>query len=160
MRPVSAALLACALIPTSISVAACQPRTVTDTSRRIYCEVMPDAPERDNADAPTRIIGTVRFRCDEPGAASMALTMQLQRRNAGGAWLDVVGSSFAVSGRQTVGTRDETFRTRKVSTGCGDGTYRVFVKGTSTARGVTKTYERAGPRSFTPCHPGIFSRKK
>jgi hypothetical protein len=159
MRPVSAALIACALIPLSLGVAACQPRGTTDTSRRIYCEVMPDAPRRDNDVAPTKIIGTVRFRCDEPGAGTMALTVRLQRQDAKGDWINVTGTSFTVAGAQTVSTREETFRTRQVTSGCAGGAFRIFVKGSSSARGATKTYDRAGPRTFDPCRPAIFARK-
>lgn len=159
MRPVSAALIACALIPLSLGVAACQPRTVTDTSRHIYCEVMPDAPLRDNDDAPTKIIGTVRFRCDQPGAGAMSLNMQLQRQNAKGEWINVAGTSFAVTGTQTISTREETFRSRTVTASCAEGAFRVVVKGSSRTRGVTKKYDQAGPRTFDPCRPGIFARK-
>ncbi len=157
MRPVSAAVFACVLLPMSLAVAACEPRTVTDSSRKIYCEIMPDAPERDNDDAPKKIIGKVRFRCDQPGAASMALTMHLQRENAAGDWVDVVATSFTASGAETVGTREETFRTRELQANCADGVYRMYIKGTSEARGVTKTYDRPGPRTFHPCRAGLFA---
>jgi hypothetical protein len=157
MRPVSAALIACALIPLSLSVAACQPRTVTDTTRHIYCEVMPDAPERDNDDAPTKIIAKVRFRCDEPGASSLTIAMHLQRENPAGEWIDVVSTSFTAAGDQTVGTRDETFRTRELQVACSDGIFRMYIKGSSTARGTTKTYDRSGPRAFHPCRAGLFA---
>jgi hypothetical protein len=157
MRPVSAAVLACVLLPLSLAVAACEPRTVTDTSRKIYCEVMPDAPERDNDDDPKKIIGKVRFRCDQPGAASMALSIHLQRRNTNGDWIDVVATSFTVSAGETTSTRDETFRTRELQATCGDGVYRMYVNGSSTARGVTKTYDRPGPRAFEPCRAGLFA---
>ena len=157
MRPVSAGLVACALIALSLGMAACEPHTVTDTSRHIYCEVMPDAPARDVRDAPKKVIGKVRFRCAEPGATTMALTLHLQRRNAAGAWVDVASKSFTAKGAQTVGTEDETFRSREVSAGCSDGVYRMFVKATSTARGTDRTYERTSPRSFDPCEPGFPS---
>ena len=160
MRPVSAALIAFALIPLSLGVAACKPRKATDSSRRVYCEVMPDAPRRDNDDKPTKIIGMVRFRCDDPGATTMALAMQVQRRDAKGDWINVGSTSFTVAAAQTVSTREETFRTHQVTTGCADGAFRVFIKGSSSASGVTKTYERAGPRTFNPCRPGLFAPKR
>src|ERR1700704_5772067 len=117
MRPVSAALIAFALIPLSLGVAACKPRKATDSSGHVYCEVMPDAPRRDNDDKPTKIIGTVRFRCDEPGATTMALAMQVQRRNTKGDWINVGSTLFTVAGAQTVSTREETFRTHELTTG-------------------------------------------
>jgi hypothetical protein len=159
MRPLSAALTAVALIPLSLGVAACKPRKVTDSSRHVYCEVMPDAPRRDDDNKPTKIIGTVRFRCDDPGAATMALAIQVQRRNAAGDWINVGSTLFTVAGAQTVSTSEETFRTHQVTTGCADGVFRVFIKGSSSASGVTKTYERAGPRALNPCRPALFAPK-
>jgi hypothetical protein len=158
MRPRSVVAFACVLLPLSLAVAACEPRTATDTSRKIYCQVLPDAPARNNDNTPTKIIGTVRFRCDQPGAGSMALTIHLQRQNASGDWVDVVADSFTVSGEQTTRTGDESFRTREVQANCGEGTYRTYVNGTSQARGVTQTYDRSSPRAFHPCRVGLLSK--
>src|SRR5258705_8177324 len=157
MRPVSATLIACALIPLSLAMSACEPHTVTDSSRHIYCEVMPDAPQRNTDNSPTRVLGKVRFRCDRPGAATMTLNINLQRQNKAGDWINVAGNSFTVSGEQTVGTQDETFRTREISAACSAGTFRMYVKGSSSARGATKTYDRPGPKAFNPCQPSFFA---
>jgi hypothetical protein len=149
-------LLLGALIPLSFAVAARQPRPTADTSRQIHCEVIPDAPMRDNDQKPTKIVGKVRFRCDEPGAASLSLKIHLQHQNSAGDWLDIASSSFTASGSQTVGTRDQRLRTREVSGTCGEGAFRLYIKGNASARGKTKTYDRAGPRNFDPCRPSMF----
>jgi hypothetical protein len=155
MRPVSAGLLACALIPLSLGVTACEPHTVTDTSRPIYCEVMPDAPARDDRAAPKNVIGKVRFRCVEPGATSMTLALHLQRRNAAGAWLDVASKSFTATGADTVRIDGEDFRSREVSAGCSDGVFRVHVQASSLARGIKQMYERTSAPSIKPCEPSF-----
>jgi hypothetical protein len=155
MRPVSAGLLACALIPLSLGVAACAPHTVTDTSRHIYCEVMPDAPARDDRSAPKNVVGKVRFRCVEPGANTMTLALHLQRRDPAGVWIDVASKSFTATGAETVRTDTEDFRAREVSTGCSDGVFRMHVEASSSARGASKTYDRTSPPTFKPCQPGF-----
>ena len=38
---------------------------------------------------PKKIIGAVRYRCDEPGASSLELTIRLQRQNSAGNWVEV-----------------------------------------------------------------------
>jgi hypothetical protein len=145
----------CALLAVA-AVAGCQPATVTDTSRSIYCEVAADAPVRDNAEKPTKVVATTRYRCDQPGASTMTLTMRLQHQNSGGAWVDLNSTTFTAKGADTVPVED-AFRTRQISAGCTDGAFRTRVTGSSTARGVTKSYDITGPRSFEPCRPSMFS---
>jgi hypothetical protein len=178
MRPVPAVLIVCLLFPLALVVvgqaSGAQPRptpqarTANDTTdtanaanstKRVYCEVIPDAPERDNADRPTKVIGKVRFRCDEPGATAIRITLKLQKQGSGDTWADVASTSFTAAGADTVGTRDETFRTREVSAACSTGTFRTQITGTSQSRGSSKTYDRPGPRAFDPCRPGIFAEK-
>jgi hypothetical protein len=155
MRAARVLLLACVL---PLSLIACKPRTVTDSSRSIYCEVTPDAPNRNDDDKPTKVIGKVRYRCDEPGASTMQLTISLQKQNSAGAWITIAQVGLTASGAQTV-PDEGAFRSREVSAACSDGVFRTHVTGTTRARGTTKKYERAGPRSFDPCRPGIFAGK-
>lgn len=157
MRPVPAVLLACALTLAGLGVAACEPRTVTDTTRQVYCEVMPEAPSRDDDDNPTKVVGSVRFRCDQPGASAVSLTLRLQRQNNAGSWVDVATTAFTAAGDETISTREETFRSRQVTAQCAEGVFRTFVKGTIEARGATRAYEQIGARTFDPCRPGIFA---
>lgn len=155
MRAAVTVLAAFALLPL---LAACQPRTVNDPDSAIYCEVMPDAPDRDNADNPKKIIAAVRYRCDEPGAASLELTIRLQRQNSAGNWVDVASTSLTAKGANTVPERHEAFRTKEISARCSDGVFRTHVSGRSTARSTTKKYDLGSPRTFDPCHPGLFAR--
>ena len=156
MRWVSA-LVAAAVVVTGAGMAGCQPATVTDTSRSIYCEVAADAPVRDNADKPTKVIATTRYRCDQPGASTMTLTMRLQHQNSAGAWVDLNSATFTVKGAETVPDQD-AFRSHQISAACTDGAFRTRVTGSSTARGVTKSYDVTGPRSFEPCRAALFAQ--
>lgn len=162
MRTVSAVSLAALAVVVTVAgaLAGCQPRTVTDTSRSVYCEVIADAPARDNDDAPKQVIAKTRFRCDEPGADSMSLTMRLQHQNVAGDWVDLAKTSFTASGAETVHTKDEAFRSRQVAAACTAGAFRTRVTGSSRSRGKTKEYDITGPRSFDPCRPSIFSGKE
>jgi len=143
-------------IVTGTVLAGCQPATVTDTSRSIYCEVAADAPVRDNAEKPTKVIATARFRCDPPGATTMTLTMRIQHQNTAGAWVDVNSTTFTAKGAETVPT--DTFRSHELSAACADGVFRTRVTGSSSARGVTKKYDVTGVRSFEPCRPSLFEQ--
>ena len=150
----SASLVLCLL--SGVALAGCQPTTVTDTSRSIYCEVAADAPVRDKAENPTKVIATTRFRCDPPGASTMTLTTRLQHQNSAGAWIDLNTGTFTVKGSATVPS-DGPFLSRQLTAGCTDGAFRTRVTGSSTARGVKKSYDVTGPRSFEPCRPALFS---
>jgi hypothetical protein len=119
---------------------------------------MPDAPGRDNDDRPTKVIGKVRFRCDAPGASNLHLTVSVQRQNSGGTWVNLAQLTFTARGADTI-RAGTGFQSRQVAAACSQGAFRTFVSGTSTARGSTKTYERAGPRSFDPCRPGLFAER-
>jgi hypothetical protein len=155
MRAAVTVLAAFVLLPL---MAACQPRTVTDPDTAIYCEVMPDAPDRDDVDAPRKIIGSVRYRCDEPGASSLELTIRLQRQNSAGNWVDVARTSLTAKGANTVPEQHEAFRTKEISANCAEGVFRTQVTGRSIARSITKKYDLGSPRAFDPCHPGLFAR--
>ena len=157
MRAVVTVLVVCALFPL---VAACQPRTVSDSTATVYCEVTPEAPERDNDDAPKKIIGAVRYRCVEPGASTLEVTIRLQRQGANGQWSDLARTVFIVRGDATVPEHHEAFRTKEISTGCRDGVFRTVITGRSKARSVTKSYEQTSPRSFDPCRPGLFANSR
>jgi hypothetical protein len=148
-----ASLVLC--LVSGVALAGCRP--AADTSRSIYCEVAADAPARDNGDNPTKVIATTRFRCDQPGASTMTLTMRLQHQNSAGAWVDLNASTFTAKGAETVPAAGQMFRTRQNSAACADGAFRTRVTGSSTARGVKKSYDVTGPRSFEPCRPALFS---
>src|SRR4051795_10984878 len=93
------------------ALAGCQPRTVSDPTAAIYCEVMADAPVRDNDEQPKQVVAATRFRCDEPGASTMTLTMRVQHQSASGAWVDLKSTTFTAKGGDTVAPKGEAFRT-------------------------------------------------
>jgi hypothetical protein len=153
VRPITAMLAAFVLL---LGVGGCKPRTVTDTSRRLYCQVVPDAPDRDNGDAPQRIVGKVRYYCDPPGVDQLILTLRLQRQS-GKTWVDVAKTVVTAKGGQTLPPHREIYNVRQVSVPCATGTFRTLVTGTSSARGFTDDYSLTGPRNTDPCRPGIFA---
>jgi hypothetical protein len=153
----ASALVAAVVVVTGAGLAGCKPATVTDTSRSVYCEVAADAPVRDSADKPTKVIATTRYRCEEPGASTMTLTMRLQHQNSAGAWVDLNSTTFTVKGADTVPVQD-AFRSRQISASCTDGAFRTRVTGSSTARSVKKSYDVTGPRTFEPCRAALFSQ--
>jgi hypothetical protein len=140
-----------------LGVAGCEPRTANDSSRRIYCQVVADAPERDNDDVPRRVVGRVRYWCDAPGASPLSLTLRLQKQDSRGTWVDVARTSFTVRGGQTTRTEAERYRSRTVSVPCSDGAFRTLVSGSSRARGVTTRYSMTGARAFSPCDSGLLA---
>jgi hypothetical protein len=144
-------------IAAGTALTGCQPATVTDISRSIYCEVAADAPVRDNGDNPTKVVATTRYRCEQPGASTLTLTMRLQHQNSAGTWVDLNSTTFTARGTETVPVED-AFRTHQISAACTDGAFRNRVTGSSTARGVTRSYDVTGPRSFEPCRPSMFSQ--
>jgi len=151
-----AACVTLLLIGTGVS--GCKSATETDVSRSIYCEVQAEAPQRDNNDAPKHVLAATRFRCEAPGASTLDLTMRLQRQVGAGPWTDVASLSFSAKGSQTVPGKGENFIRRQISTACAPGTYRTRVTGSIKARGSSKSYDITGPRSFDPCHPGVFAK--
>lgn len=151
--------LTIALVLASLSTTACDPATVTDPSRRIYCQVLADAPERDNDDAPKKIIARVRYSCYPPGLDKLTLTLRLQRQDSRGRWVDVVKTSFTARKGETVSPKGEVYRTKQLTASCRSGVYRTVVQGSGTARGYTNRYDVASPRSFDPCRPSIFAQR-
>jgi hypothetical protein len=147
------AMIAAAVL--ALSLAACEPRT-DDPHRRIYCQVVPDSPTRDNGDAPRRVVGQVRFWCDKPGADRLSVTLRLQRQKSNGAWVDVAKSVFTVRRGQTVRTDTQSYRTRVVSARCTSGTFRTVITGSSLARGVRETYRMTAAAAVDPCRPALF----
>jgi hypothetical protein len=145
------------LLASLAGVAACKPGTASNGSRRVYCQVLSDAPERDSDDAPRRVVGRVRFWCDDPGAGSLSLTVQLQWLNSRGGWSEATRTSFTVRGRQTIRTETDRYRIREVSTPCADGVYRTVVSGRSVARGVTTRYSKTSAPSAHPCRAGLLA---
>jgi hypothetical protein len=127
LRPVFAFLLLTPL------VTACEPTSRSGT-RPVHCEVVVDAPEKpDNA---SKIVGTVRFSCDNPGAEKLTLKMQLQRKD-GEQWHTVASVTYTVKGADTHASGWDR-RSRTVEAKCADGVYRTVVDWSRVSRGDTK----------------------
>jgi len=123
------------LVLTGGALAGCQPGPSATPTPPSTARVMPDAPVRDDDEQPKHVIATTRFRCDEPGASTMTLTMHLQHQNSSGTWVDVNSTTFTAKGHDTVPTKGEAFRTRQVTANCAEGVFRTTVAGSSQSRG-------------------------
>jgi hypothetical protein len=143
-------LLAVALL---FGLSACQPEAMTNSQQRIYCQVVADAPARDNDQSPTRIISQVRYWCDRPGADRLNLTLRMQKQTGAGDWVNVAMRTFTVSRGQTVREDARHSRTVWKSVWCADGIYRTVVTGSSVARSRRATYEVTTGQAVNPCRP-------
>ncbi len=140
-----------------LGLSACQPATVSDTTRRLSCQVLVDAPERDNDAAPKKIVTRVRYYCDPPGMDRLALTLRLQRQNARGGWSTVATTAVNAKKAQTTPPDKGFYRVRELAVRCSDGVFRAQVVGSSKGRGVNASYDSIGPRTFDPCKPSLFA---
>jgi len=140
-----------------ITLSACQPMSAR--SQMIHCNVMLDAPTRDNPQTPKTIVSGVRYWCENPGAGQLAITLRMQKQNAKGDWVDVAKTSFTAKGALTVRTDDLRYRSKTISVRCGAGTYRTMVTGKSSgAQTKTADYNLEGSPSSDPCTPAIQFR--
>lgn len=153
MRPVVTLLVAVAVL---VAGTACGPNA--SSTRPVHCAVIGDPPERDNTEAPKRIVASVRFWCDPPGSDKLTVTLRLQKQNSKGAWYDVSRKSFSAKRGATTRPEDADtrYRTWSVSIPCADGDYRTVLAGANVSRNVTKTYESTGAPANNPCQPTIF----
>jgi hypothetical protein len=127
--------------------AACEPAQ-SRGSRPVHCEVIVDAPEK--AENANKIVGTVRFTCDNPGAEKLTLKMQLQRRD-GDQWHSVSSVTYTLKGADTHASGWDR-HSRTVELKCADGTYRTVVDWTRVSRGDTKGDNLVSGVSPDPCH--------
>jgi hypothetical protein len=126
--------------------AACEPTSSSGT-RPVHCEVVADAPVKaENAD---KIVGTVRFSCDNPGAEKLTLKMQLQRKD-GEVWHTVSSASYTVKGTATHADGWDR-HSRTVETKCAVGVYRTVVDWSRVSRGDTKGDNLETGGSANPC---------
>jgi hypothetical protein len=152
MRPVALCAIALLVI---VGASGCGPRA--SATRPVHCAIIGDPPERDNSQAPKKIVAGVRFWCDDPGSQKLTLTVRLQKQNPKGTWVDVMKKTYTAKGDQT--TRpEERYHTRTVSIPCTDGNFRTVVVGSNVSRNVTKAYESIGARANDPCQPSIFTQ--
>jgi hypothetical protein len=133
------------LLLTTLS-AACEPTSGNGT-RPVHCEVIVDPPVKaENAD---KIVGTVRFTCDNPGAEKLTLKMQLQRKD-GDQWHTVASATHTVKGADTHASGWDR-RSRTVELKCAEGSYRTVVDWSRVSRGETKGDNLESGTSANPC---------
>jgi hypothetical protein len=147
MRSVLVAVLT---LTGAIGLTACEHRTGPSRQSRVDCQVMADAPDRDSDEAPSRVIGRVRFWCDRPGPSRLTLTIALQVRTADG-WVDVASRRFTTGGTPTTRTEKARYRDRTVSVPCSEGIFRTEVSGRSVSRGRVTRYHDVSAQFAFPC---------
>jgi hypothetical protein len=147
MRPAIVVIVALAA---ASGLSACEHRETRSRQPRVHCQVIADAPDRDSDEAPTRVIGRVRFWCDRPGPGRLTLTIRIQVRTADG-WVDVASRRFTTGGTPTTRTRSARYRVREVSAPCSDGLFRTEVSGRSVSRGRVTRYRDVSAQFVHPC---------
>ena len=144
----STVLLALTLL--TVSSAGCEPRS-TDTGVPVVCTVVVDTPAKmDNAE---RMAGTVRFRCENPGAEVLTLRTRLERKN-GEQWTTAVSRTFTIRGEATFAPGLK-YQSRTIELGCATGTYRTVVDWSRVSRGNTKGDNLVSGPMREPCKPLI-----
>lgn len=141
-------LLALTLLTTS--AAECEPRS-TDTASPVVCTVVVDTPAK--VDDAERMAGTVRFRCENPGAEVLTLKTRLEKKN-GERWSTAVSKTFTVRGEQTFAPGLK-YQSRTIELGCASGTYRTVVDWSRVSRGNTKSDNLVSGPMREPCKPLI-----
>jgi len=125
-------------------------------SVRVGCQVIADAPDRDNDEAPTQVFGRVRFFCDRPGPGRLTLTIRLRTRTADG-WVTVASRRFTTGGTPTTRTQSARYRVRSVAAPCSDGIFRTEVSGRSVFRGRVTRYQDVSAQFAFPCRAGLLN---
>jgi hypothetical protein len=115
----------------------------------VYCTVLANAVHADGAGK--QVLGSGRFRCDRPGPDSLAMTVSLQKRDAGGRWTTVATQKFTASGTATTRDASDAARTREITASCAPGAYRTVVSGTSVSQKKSRTYTMTSPTANDPC---------
>jgi len=167
----------CALLVGVLAAAGCREtdsRYVSGPSP-VYCTVMVDAPrrgdpkkgdrvvesdrragrsDRDEGGSEDRIVGRVRFRCDDPGPEQLTLTVRLEKRTTS-KWRTVASRTFKLTGEQTV-VPLLGYRSREVTAKCSPGRYRTRVEWSRRSHGRTDEGDRRSGVIVDPCAPSIF----
>jgi hypothetical protein len=157
MRSAVAVALATAC---ALGLGACHTRHTSGPSfgrsASVGCQVIADSPDRDSDEAPTQVVGRVRFFCDRPGPGRLTLTIRLQTRTADG-WVTVASRRFTTGGTPTTRTQQARYRVRTVSAPCSDGIFRTEVSGRSIFRGRITRYQDVSSQFAFPCRGGLLN---
>lgn len=139
-------LLALTLL--TVSSAGCEPRS-TDTGNPVVCTVVVDTPAK-VADA-EKMAGTVRFRCENPGAETLTLKTRLEKKD-GDQWRTAASRTFTLKGLETFAPGLK-YQSRTIELGCGTGTYRTVVDWSRVSRSNTKGDNLVSGSMREPCKP-------
>jgi hypothetical protein len=137
-----------ALTLLTVSSAGCEPRS-TDTGAPVDCTVVVDTPVK--VDKAERMAGTVRFRCENPGAEVLTLKTRLERKD-GEQWRAAASRTFTVKGEQTFAAGLK-YQSRTIELGCATGTYRTVVDWSRVSRKNTKGDNLVSGSMREPCKP-------
>jgi hypothetical protein len=141
-------LLALTLL--TVSSAGCEPRS-TDTGNPVVCTVVVDTPAKvENAD---KMAGTVRFRCEAPGAETLILKARLEKKD-GDQWHTAAARAFALRGEQTFAAGLK-YQSRTIELSCATGIYRTVVDWSRVSRNNTKGDNLVSGSMREPCNPLI-----
>jgi hypothetical protein len=101
-----------------------------------------------------RIVGRVRFRCEDPGPEKLTLTVRLEKRTTS-KWRTVASETFELTGEQTV-VPLLGYRSREVAARCSPGRVRTRVEWCRESHGRTDEGDRRSGVIVDPCAPSIF----
>jgi hypothetical protein len=112
-----------------------------------YCAIIADPPvqTRQVIDAPGR------FRCDDAGADTITMTVDLQKRDATGAWHTLASRTFVAHGDDTTRVRSESARTRVVSVACATGWFRTALHAVEVSGGASRSVDTRSVPVPSPC---------
>jgi len=128
------------------SLSACQGHPMIPSSVE-YCTVMADPPVKDGS----QLAGPGRYRCDGAGAATLKITVIVEKKISAAGWRTVATKSWTIHGANTTRLRSETTRTRNLMVKCATGTYRTVVKTAETSHKTTVHYESHSVAVPNPC---------
>lgn len=136
------------VIVLAIAFARCHPRDPTGSM--VYCGLTALPPTQAGNAAHFAAHGM--YRCDHPGADSLAVTVNLEKRGAGDAWVVVATRSATATGAATTTARGDRQRSLdSIAFECQAGTFRSTVVAVEKSKGMTKTITAHSPSIRRAC---------
>jgi len=117
----------------------------------VVCTVVVDTPAK--VEGAERMAGTVRFRCENPGAEVLTLKTRLEKKNGQG-WTTAVSRTFTLRGEQTYAPGLK-YQARTIELNCASGTFRTVVDWSRVSRSNTKGDNLVSGSMREPCTPLI-----
>ncbi len=137
-----------ALTVLTITTAGCEPHS-TQSTGPVHCHVMADTPKR--VAEGDKIVGTVRFRCETPGAEELTLKVKLEKRD-GEQWRSASSQNYTFKGKDTYAAPLK-YQSRTLEIGCATGTFRTVVDWSRTSKKDTKGDNLISGSMRDPCKP-------